>query len=120
MTRYLLTVCYPDDAVQPPPEELARITRDVDTVHRELQETGAWIFGGGLHEASTSTVVRVRGGDVLTTDGPFAETHEQLGGLSIIEVADLDAALQWAERFARATTCAIEVRPFHDDAGRPA
>lgn len=120
MTRYLLTVCYPDDAVQPPPEELAQITRDVDTVHRELQETGAWIFGGGLHEASTATVVRVRGGDVLTTDGPFAETHEQLGGLSIIEVADLDAALHWAERFAEATTCAIEVRPFHDDAGRPA
>lgn len=116
MTQYLLSVCYPAGSTQPPPEELAQITRDVEAVHGELTAEGAWVFGGGLHEASTATVVRARGGDVLTTDGPFVETKEQVGGLSIIDAPDLDAALAWAEKLAHATTCPIEVRPFRDGA----
>lgn len=115
MTQYLLSVCYPDGAVQPPPEELAQIARDVEAVHEELKAEGAWVFGGGLQAASTTSVVRVRNGEVLTTDGPFAETKEQLGGFSIIDVPDRGAALAWAERVAHATTCPIEVRPFQEE-----
>lgn len=113
MTRYLMSVYYPAGALAPSSDELARITAEVDRVHAELQAAGAWVFGGGLHEPSTATVVHVRGGDVLTTDGPYAETKEVLGGLSVIEVADLDAALAWGEKLSQATTCPIEVRPFH-------
>ena len=112
MTQYLLSVYYDEGSVQPAPDELARIVQNVDAVHAELRAAGAWVFGGGLHDASTATVVRARNGDVLTTDGPFVETKEQLGGFSVIDVADLDAALSWAERMSEATTCAIEVRPL--------
>ena len=62
----------------------------------ELQAKGAWVFAGGLHPADTATVVRAKDGEVLTTDGPFAETKEQLGGFWVIEAADLDAALALA------------------------
>ena len=72
------------------------------------------MFGGGLHDAGTATVVTARGGQVETTDGPFVESEEQIGGLSIIDVPDLDDALRWAERLSAATTCPIEVRPFLD------
>ena len=68
-----------------------------------------------MHNGSTATVVRIRKGQVLTTDGPFAETREQLGGFSIIDVPDLDAALAWAEKVSKATTCRIGVRPFQDE-----
>jgi hypothetical protein len=117
MTRYLLSVWYDADAVAPDPDDLERISRDVDAVHEELRAEGSWIFGGGLHDPTTATVVRSRGGRAATTDGPFVETKEVLGGFSVIEVADLDVALTWAERLSEATTCAIEVRPF---AGSPA
>ena len=115
MTRYLLSVYYPAGSTQPPPEELRQITKDVTAVHEQLEAEGAWVFGGGLHDASTATVVRARNGEVLTTDGPFVETKEQLGGFSIIDVADLDAALAWAEKVSQATTCPIEVRPLQDE-----
>jgi hypothetical protein len=113
MTRYLMSVWYPADATQPTPDELARISRDVETVHQQLQAEGAWVFGGGLHDPTTATVVESRGGRPVTTDGPFVETKEVLGGFSVIDVADLDVALGWAERMSEATTCPIEVRPFH-------
>ncbi len=115
MTQYLMSVYYDEGAVRPTPDELAQITTAVDAVHTELQAAGAWVFGGGLHDPDTATVVRARGGHVLTTDGPFVETKEQLGGFSVIDVADLDAALAWAERMSEATTCAVEVRPFLDE-----
>jgi hypothetical protein len=117
MTQYLLSVYYPEGATQPEPAELAQIIRATETYHREARDAGVWVFGGGLHDAGSATVVHVRGGDVLTTDGPFAETKEQLGGFSIIDVPDLDTALGWAEKASRATTCPIEVRPFQDGAG---
>lgn len=115
MTRFLMSVCYPAGSEIPTPDELEAISRNVTEVHRQLQTAGAWVFGGGLHEPATATVVSVRRGARSTTDGPFLETKEQIGGLSIIDVADLDAALDWAERMSTATTCPIEVRPFHDD-----
>jgi hypothetical protein len=115
MTQYLLSVYYPAGAQKPAPDELAEITKNVEALHDGLMAEGVWVFGGALHEASTATVVRMRNGEVLTTDGPFAETKEQLGGFSIIDVPDLDAALAWAQKTAQATTCPIEVRPFQDE-----
>ena len=76
--------------------------KDVDVFNEELKAKGAWVFAGGLHPADTATVVRVKDGEVLTTDGPFAETKEQLGGFWIIEAPDLDAALAWAAKGAAA------------------
>jgi hypothetical protein len=113
MKHYLLTVNYDAGSTKPGPEEMAEIERDVIAYHEEVLASGAWVFGGGLHPASTATVVRAQGdGDVLVTDGPFAESREQLGGLTIIAAPDLDAALAIAAKAAKATRCAIEVRPF--------
>lgn len=117
MSQYLLSVWYPADATQPDPEELERITRDITGIHEQLQQEGAWVFGGGLHDPTTATVVTSKGGRPVTTDGPFVETKEVLGGFSVIDVADLDVALAWAERMSEATTCPIEIRPFQHGAG---
>src|SRR5690606_35282373 len=87
MTRYLMSVCYPAGSKAPDPEELDVITRDVSEVHRRLQAEGAWVFGGGLHDPSTATVVTARDGSAVTTDGPFVDSREVIGGLSIIDVA---------------------------------
>ena len=111
MQQYLLTV-YQPDGPPPPPEVLERIARDLDEVNRELRAAGAWVFAGALHPPSTATVVRPREGEVLITDGPFAEGKEHVGGFTILEAPDLDAALDWARKLARATTLPIEVRPF--------
>ena len=84
----------------------------------EIREAGAWVFGGGLHPADTATAVKVADGEVLLTDGPFAETKEQLGGFWIIEAADLDAALAWAAKATVACQGPVEVRPFQDEPER--
>ena len=116
MTQYLLSVYQPDGPV-PPAEVMQEVMRDLDTLNRELEAAGAWVFAGGLHPPSTATVVRVKDGEVLITDGPFAEGKEHLGGFNIIEAPDLDAALEWGRKLARATTLPIEVRPFQGGAG---
>ena len=115
MTRYLMSVCYPADSTPPGPDELEHIMQEVSAVHAALRAEGAWVFGGGLHDPATATVITSRDGSATTTDGPFVDTKEVIGGLSIIEVTDLDAALRWAERLAAATTCPIEIRPFLDE-----
>lgn len=114
MTQYLLSVYQPDGPT-PSPETLAGIARDLDRLNDELKAAGAWVFSGGLHPAGSATVLRPTGGDVLVTDGPFTEGKEHLGGLSIVEAPDLDAALRWGRRLAEATTLPIEVRPFRGD-----
>jgi hypothetical protein len=114
MKRYLLSVYQPDGPT-PPPEVLERISRDLDALNQELKSAGAWVFAGGLHPPSSATVVRLQDGDVLTTDGPFAEGKEHLGGFTIIKAPDLDSALEWGRRLTRATSLPIEVRPFQDE-----
>ena len=116
MPQYLLSVYQPDGPV-PPPEVLETISRDLEELNRELKAAGAWVFAGGLHPPGTATVVRVRDGEVLTTDGPFAEAKEHIGGFTIIRAADLDAALEWGRRLAQASTLPIEIRPVQDEAG---
>ncbi len=115
MTRYLMSVCYAPDATPPTPDRLQSIVADVTEIHRQLQAEGSWVFGGGLHHPSTATVVTSKDGSTVTTDGPFIDSKEVIGGFSIIDVADLNAALKWAERTSQATGCPIEVRPFMDD-----
>jgi hypothetical protein len=112
MPTYLLSVCYPADAQQPEPEALQRIMHDVSALQAELAATGAWVFGGGLHPPSSATTVLQQDGQAVLTDGPFIEAKEQIGGIAIIEAADLDEALAWAALYSAATTTPIEVRPF--------
>jgi len=114
MPHYLLSV-YQPEGEPPPAEELEKVMHDVEAFNQELKDAGAWVFAGGLHAPSTATVLELKGGDVLMTDGPFAEGKEYLGGLSIIKAPDLDAALEWGRKAARAVTLPIEVRPFYWD-----
>ena len=93
MKQYLLGVQFLEGQPEPPPETVATMYAAVDAFNEEVQSAGAWVFGGGLHPSTSSTVVRVRDGDVITTDGPFAETKEQLGGFWVLKAADLDEAL---------------------------
>ena len=114
MPHYLLGVYQPDGPI-PPRDVLEKIMGELDVVRNDMVTANAWVFTGGLHAPSSSTVVRVKDGDVLITDGPYAEGKEYLGGFTIIRAADLDAALEWGRRMARATTLPIEVRPFRDE-----
>jgi hypothetical protein len=113
MPQYLLAMYQPTGATLPP-EQLEPIMRDLGVINEELREANAWVFSGGLHDPSASTVVRAKDDDVLMTDGPFAESKEHLGGFTVIDAPDLDAALRWAGKIARASTLPIEVRPFRE------
>jgi hypothetical protein len=113
MKLYLLSV-YQPDGEPPPPEVLNPIMRKVRALQDELKAADAWVFSGGLHAPSTATVVRVKNGDVITTDGPYIEGKEHIGGFTVIKAPDLDAALEWGRKAARAITLPIEVRPFQD------
>src|SRR5262249_20727491 len=113
MPQYLLSIYQPDEPA-PPSVDLEQIRHDLDVVNAEIKAAGGWVFAGGLHPATTATVLRSRGDDVLITDGPFAEGKEHLGGFTIVEAPDLDVALEWGRKIARATTLPVEVRPFAD------
>ena len=115
MKQYLLSV-YQPDGDPPPPEILNGIMRNVHAVTQAMKDAGAWVFTAGLNEASASTVVRIKDGQPLITDGPFVEGKEHVGGLMIIQCEDLDAALEWGRRTAEATTLPIEVRPVREGA----
>jgi hypothetical protein len=115
MTQYLLSVymvegeeAYADEA------ETQAAYKAVDAFNQELQDSGAWVFAGGLHPADTATVVDATGAEVVTTDGPFAESKEQIGGFWVVEAPDLDAALALAAKGSAACRGKVEVRPFQD------
>jgi hypothetical protein len=114
MTQYLLSVHMTEDFVPPSAEDMQKIYGDVDKFNQKLQDEGSWVFGGGLHPANLSTVVRVEDGNVLTSDGPFAEAKEHLGGFWIVNAPDLDAALKMAAEGSAACRAPVEVRPFQD------
>lgn len=115
MKKYLLSVCFPAGATPPPPDELEKIMRDVHALRREMQAAGAWVFSGGLHPSNAATVLRPQNGKVTVTDGPFIETKEQIGGITILQAPDLEAALAWARKTSQATTTPIEVRAFVEE-----
>ena len=114
MKQYLLSIYQPDGGT-PPPEVLQKVMRDVGALIEEAKTAGAWVFNGGLHPPSTATVLRFQEGDMLTTDGPFAEAKEHIGGFVIVKAADLDAALEWGRKLARVISLPIEVRPFQGE-----
>lgn len=114
MTQYLLSV-HMVEGEEPSPDAMERAYKEVDALNDELKASGASVFAGGLHPATTATVVRAQEGEVITTDGPFAETKEQLGGFWIITAPDLDAALAWAAKATRACLAPVEVRPFQEE-----
>jgi hypothetical protein len=116
MKQYLLSIYQPDGEA-PPAEALEKIMDDLGALNAEIQAAGAWVFTAGLHPASTATVVRVAAGETLMTDGPYIEGKEHIGGFTIVRAPDLDAALEWGRRLAKATTLPIEVRPFAGDEG---
>jgi hypothetical protein len=115
MKRYLLTI-YQPDGDPPAPEIMEKVMREIDVLIRDAKAAGAWLFNEGLHAPSTATVVRLQDGEVLMTDGPYTEGKEHVGGILIIKAPDLDSALEWGRRAAKATTLPIEVRPFHGEA----
>jgi hypothetical protein len=116
LKQYMLSVYQPDGPI-PPADVLGKITENLEVLNRDLKAAGAWVFTVGLHPPSTATVVKVQAGETLITDGPFTESKEHIGGFTIIRAPDLDAALEWASRLARATTLPIEVRPLRDEEG---
>lgn len=118
MTQYLLSVHMNESEVPPSEAELATIYADVDAFNDKVRAQGCWVFGGGLHPSSTATVVTAGpDGQVVTTDGPYLESKEHLGGFWIVEAPDLDAALALAAEGSAACRGPVEVRPFQDDAG---
>jgi hypothetical protein len=117
MPQYLLSVHYVDGQPATPPEVMEEAYKNVNAFNEELQASGAWVFAGGLHPPSTATVVRIQDGDVLMTDGPFAESKEQIGGFWVVNAPDLDAALALAEQGSRACGGPVEVRPFQEEPG---
>ncbi|WP_042369692.1 YciI family protein [Streptacidiphilus neutrinimicus] len=112
--QYLLSMYQPQGPI-PDADFLAKVMAELGAIRTELQSAGDWVFGQGLHDPSTATVLRPKDGEVLITDGPFTEGKEYLGGFTIIKAADLDAALAWGGRYAQATGLPIEVRPFQGE-----
>ena len=116
MTLYLLSVWHDDTfEMDFASDEAKRLFAQVDKFNEELQSSGAWVFAGGLHPASSATVVRSTDGDVSMTDGPYAESKEQMGGFWVVEAPDLDAALELARKGAAACEGPVEVRPFQGE-----
>jgi hypothetical protein len=103
MKQYLLSIYQPDGPPPPPSVALERVMQDVDTLIEEAKAGGVWVFSGGLHSPGTTTVVRLREGQVLTTDGLYVEGKEHIGGFLIVKGPDLDAALEWGRKLAQAT-----------------
>ena len=113
MKQYLLSVYQPDG--DPPASiDMGRVMSELEALQDEMKADGVWVFSNGLHPASTATVVHLKDGDVLMTDGPYIEGKEHLGGFTIVEEPDLDAALSWARRVTEITTLPVEVRAFAD------
>jgi hypothetical protein len=115
MPQYLVAVYDQPDTRSRPAEEMAPIYADVNAVNQKAIEDGIFVFAGGLHDQSASTTVDPRGGTPQITDGPYLETKEYIGGFWVIQVPDLDAALNWAREAASACRQPLEVRPLMEE-----
>ncbi|SDJ15343.1 YciI family protein [Nonomuraea jiangxiensis] len=112
MKQYVLTIYQPDGA-PPGPEILGPITRDLEALGEEMRDAGVWVFSGGLRPADQAAVVRMKAGEAFTTDGPYTEGKEHVGGFTIIRAPDMETALGWGRKLARAVArLPIEVREF--------
>jgi hypothetical protein len=111
--QYLLLI-YDDEQVwaSMPEQERSRYYDEYRAYTTELQEKGVFVGGAQLQPTATATTVHVRDGEQIVTDGPFADTKEQLGGYYVIEAESVDDALEWAARIPSARLGRIEVRPL--------
>lgn len=115
MSQYLMSVWHDDEyEVDFSGDDMQRVVAQVESFNQELQEAGAWVFAGGLDPASSASVAKADGDDVIVTDGPYAEAKEQIGGFWVIEAASRDTALEWGRKAAAACEGPVEVRPFQD------
>ncbi|MDX1647513.1 MAG: YciI family protein [Longimicrobiales bacterium] len=105
--QYMLLIYEDESNPRPDDAEMAQWFE----VTEAMKQAGVHVAGEALHPTSAATTVRMEGGEIVTTDGPFAETREQLGGYYLIDVDDLDAAIEWAGRMPNAHKGSIEVRP---------
>lgn len=116
MAQYLLSVWHDEDFdLDELPDDFPRVAAQVGAFNEELEKAGAMVFAGGLHPASSATVIRPNGTEVSMTDGPYAESKELMGGFWVVEAPDLDAALEWARKGALACEGPVEVRPFQGE-----
>ena len=112
MPQYLMSIQQPDGG-KPDEAFLAQVMQGLDALNAEIREAGGWVFTAGLHDPGTATVVRPgEDGEMLVTDGPYAEGKEHVGGFWVVDAPDLDVVLDWAGKASRATTLPIEVRPI--------
>jgi hypothetical protein len=113
MTQYMLSVHHREGEPQPGPEQMQQMFDGVSAFNEKITTQGLWVFGGGLMPKETATVVDgTKGGDATVTDGPFIEGKEWLGGFWVVELPDLDAALELAKEASAACQGEVEVRPF--------
>ena len=110
--RYALTI-YADESKRESatPEQMQEVSQAYGQVTQEMQQKDVLVAGDGLYPTATATTIRVRDGEREVTDGPFAETKEQLGGFYVLDCKDLDEAIQWASKIPGAKWGSIEVRP---------
>lgn len=115
MSQYLLSTWSVEDespGEPPTPEQMQEFMQRVIDLEAEMDSSGTFLFGGGLHGPDAATVVRATEGDAIVTDGPFAESKEHIAGFYVIDADDLDEALDWASKVSAAIGRPIEVRPF--------
>ena len=110
MPQYMLLI-YSSDEARPSDAELQAEMPKWFEYTQALQESGAMVAGDALQPVETATTVRVREGETVISDGPFAETKEALGGYYLVDVPDLDAALAWAAKIPNVGYGSVEVRP---------
>lgn len=119
MARYLLSVHTVEGEVRESmtDEQMQGFMRKVGELEQEMKSAEALVYSGRLHGPETATVVSVTDGETLTTDGPFAEAKEHLGGFYIVNADDIDQALSWAQKTSVCVGKPIEVRPFFEMPG---
>ncbi len=119
MSQYLLSTYAGEGAVREPmaPEEMQTFMERIVALEADMRASGTFVFTGRLHDPDATTVVRMSDGDLVMTDGPFAESKEHIAGFYIINADDLDAALAWAGKVVDAINHPIEVRPFFEMPG---
>ena len=115
MTQYLVAIHHPDD--YDPSLEDAAMIRDIDALNAEMEAAGVRQFAGGLQGPGAAKSLRTRGGKVIVMDGPYLETKEHIGGFWLLEVADLEEALEWGRKAVVACRAPVEVRPFIRSSG---
>ena len=114
MKYMLLMYASETDSPDFTPEELQAIGQEWQTLLKEAKAAGVLLANNGLAPITTATTVRLREGKALTVDGPFAETHEQLGGFLMVNCQDLDEAIAWAQKIPQARYGSVEIRPLWD------